>query len=69
MRYRIGQDPATAAYGSTPEWLWLTVGLSLLIGVILGWLAWRGRQRWLLIWSVGLVICSLAYGGYELFGR
>ncbi|MEO1574861.1 MAG: hypothetical protein AAFU65_07865, partial [Pseudomonadota bacterium] len=64
---RIGEDPTIAAYGSTPEWLWLTVGLSLLIGVVLGWLAWRGRQRWLLIWCVGLVICSLAYGGYELF--
>ncbi len=67
MRYRIGEDPSVGAYGSTPEWLWLTVILSLIIGVILGVLAWRGRQRWLLIWSVGLVICSLVYGGYEIF--
>ena len=66
MRYRIGDDPATAAYGSTPEWLWFTVILSLVIGVILTWLAWRGRQRWLLVWSVGLIVCSLIYGGYEL---
>ena len=42
MRYRIGEDPAVAAYGTTPDWLWL--------------------------WSVGLVISSLVYGGYELVG-
>jgi len=65
MRYRLGEDPSIAAYGSTPEWLWFTVVISLIIGVILSWLSWRGKQRWLLVWSVGLIISSLVYGGYE----
>lgn len=38
-----------------------TVTLGLLIGVVLAWLAWRGRVMWLKVWSVGLVAASLAY--------
>lgn len=66
MRYRLEDGAMVDAYGSTEIWLWLTVVLSLLIGVALGWLAWRGKQRWLLVWSVGLVLSSLIYAGYEV---
>ncbi|MFK7886297.1 MAG: hypothetical protein AB8G16_05470 [Gammaproteobacteria bacterium] len=65
MRYRLEDGKMVEAYGSTEPWLWFTVVLSLLIGVALSWLAWRGKQRWLLVWSVGLVLSSIVYGGYE----
>ena len=68
MRYRIGDDPTIAAYGSTPEWLGFTALLGLVIGVVLGYLAWRGRQRWLLVWSVGLVATSIAYATSQWWG-
>ena len=45
-----------------------TVGLALLIGVALVWLAWRGRVMWLKVWSVGLVGASLAYLVAAAFG-
>ena len=67
MRFRNGENPELASYGSTPEWLWLTVVLSLLIGIVLAWASWKGRQRWLLVWSLGLILSSLAYGGYEVW--
>lgn len=67
MRYRLKDGAMVEAYGSTEPWLWLTVALSLIIGGVLGWLAWRGKQRWLLIWSVGLVLSSVAYAGYDWF--
>jgi hypothetical protein len=38
-----------------------TVSLALVIGVILLWLAVRGRVMWLKVWSVGLVLASVAY--------
>jgi hypothetical protein len=38
-----------------------TVALALLIGVLLWWLARRGRVLWLQVWSIGLVVFSVAY--------
>ena len=56
-RYRIGEDPASAVgYGTSDEVITFTVVLSLAIGI--------GRQRWLAVWSAGLVIASLAYLGW-----
>lgn len=60
MRYRIGADPGSGAQ-ATDDMLLLTVIFSLIIGVVLIWLARRGRQMWLMVWSVGLVIASVAY--------
>jgi hypothetical protein len=45
-----------------------TVSLALVIGVILLWLAVRGRVMWLKVWSVGLVLASVAYLGAAAFG-
>ncbi len=39
-----------------------TVAASLLIGLLLAVLARYGRQLWLLTWSIGLILCSVAYG-------
>lgn len=60
MRYRIGADPGSGAQ-ATDDMLLLTMIFSLVIGVVLIWLARRGRQMWLMVWSVGLVIASIAY--------
>ena len=60
MRYRIGADPGSGAQ-ATDDMLLLTMIFSLVIGVVLIWLARRGRQMWLMVWSVGLVIASVAY--------
>jgi hypothetical protein len=38
-----------------------TVSLALLIGFLLFWLGRRGRVMWLTVWSVGLVVFSMAY--------
>ena len=38
-----------------------TVALALLIGIALWWLSRRGKVLWLQVWSIGLVIFSIAY--------
>jgi hypothetical protein len=38
-----------------------TVALALLIGIVLWWLSRKGRVLWLQVWSIGLVIFSIAY--------
>jgi hypothetical protein len=60
MRYRIGDDP-TSATTATDDMILFTVAIGLVVGIILVWLARHGRQMWLLVWSVGLVLASIAY--------
>jgi len=60
MRYRVGADPASGAQ-ATDDMLLFTMVISLIIGVVLMWLARHGRQMWLMAWSVGLVLASVAY--------
>jgi len=45
-----------------------TVTLALVIGVLLFWLARRGKVLWLSVWSAGLVIFSFAYLVAAMFG-
>lgn len=60
MRYRIGEDPATASgYAGTESVLIFTLFLSIIIGVILLWMGLRGRQLWLWTWSAGLIVISI----------
>ena len=60
MRYRIGDDP-TSGTTVTDDMLLLTVVIGLVVGIVLIWLARFGRQMWLMAWSVGLVLSSIAY--------
>ncbi len=46
---------------ASDEMLWYTIWLALAIGVVLSALSWKGRQWWLLTWSLGLIICSVLY--------
>ena len=61
MRYRIGESPELAAYGSTGDFVLFTVVLCLFIGAALVWIGWRGRQWWLVIWNAGLIVASVAW--------
>jgi hypothetical protein len=38
-----------------------TVALALIIGIALWWLGRNGRVLWLQVWSIGLVVFSIAY--------
>ncbi len=38
-----------------------TVALALVIGIALWWLARYGKVMWLQVWSIGLVVFSIAY--------
>ena len=60
MRYRIGAEPGSGAQ-ATDDMMLLTLGISVVVGIVLMWLARRGRQMWLMAWSVGLVVASIAY--------
>ena len=64
MRYRIGDDPSSGA-AATDDMLMLTVVVSIVIGLVLMWLARQGKQMWLMVWSVGLVFSSVAYIAWE----
>ncbi len=63
MRYRIGDDPSIGA-AATDDVLLLTVVISIVVGIVLIWLARLGKQMWLMVWSVGLVLSSIAYLGW-----
>lgn len=60
MRYRIGDDPSSGA-AATDDVLLLTVVISIIVGIVLIWLARLGKQMWLMVWSVGLVLSSIVY--------
>jgi len=61
MRYRIGESPELPGYGSSGDFITFTVALCVVIGVVLVWLGWRGRQWWLVSWNAGLVVASFAW--------
>ena len=63
MRYRIGDDPSVGA-PATDDVLLLTVVISIVVGIVLIWLARLGKQMWLMVWSIGLVLSSIVYLGW-----
>jgi len=46
-----------------------TVALALFIGMALWWLGRSGRVLWLQVWSMGLVVFSIAYLGAAALGH
>lgn len=71
MRYRSDEgipDPDFPYSEGMHSMLTLSMGLSILIGVVLLYLGVRGRIMWLSWWSGGLIICALAYLVGELVG-
>ena len=61
MRYRIEPSTGLPYTETSPQLLAFTVGIALLIGVILFFVGRLGKQMWLVVWSIGLVLCSVAY--------
>ena len=67
MRYEAGETVAVEQMTLYSEsdglhfMLNFTVALALLIGIALWWLSRRGRVLWLQVWSIGLVVFSIAY--------
>lgn len=63
---RVDHLPRTV--DASDDMLILTIILSVMIGILLTILAWYGRQRWLMFWSVGLILASVAYAVSFSFG-
>lgn len=65
MRYEETTGlPYTETY---PGLLAYTVFLALLIGIVLFIIGRLGQQMWLKVWSVGLVLSSIAYLLWHFF--
>ncbi len=60
-------DSMPHAIHSQDNALVVTILISLLISVVLGYAAYRGKQSWLLIWSIGLFIASIVFAAVFLF--
>jgi hypothetical protein len=66
MRIPDNIPPEMLVENTNNDMLLFTAILSFLIGIFLTWLGRHGKQLWLFVWSIGLVICSVLLGGYML---
>ena len=62
MRYRENIPPEKLASHASDDMLLFTAVLATLIGIGLIWLGKKGKQTWLIAWSIGLIICSVGMG-------
>ena len=62
MRYSENIPPEQLTVNASDDMLLFTAALSILIGIILTYLGHKGRQLWMVSWSVGLIICSILMG-------
>jgi hypothetical protein len=62
MRYPDQIPPEQLASHASDDMLLFTALLSIIIGSILVWLGRRGKQLWMVVWSIGLIICSVLMG-------
>jgi hypothetical protein len=70
MRYREGEleDPDNPYPQSTMAMMEAAYWMSIPIGLILLWLAIKGRVMWLKVWSVGLMSLGIGILVYQYFG-
>jgi hypothetical protein len=47
---------------SSDNMLLFTAVLAVFIGIILFLLGRHGKQLWMMVWSIGLIICSVSMG-------
>ncbi|MCW8964593.1 MAG: hypothetical protein OQL16_12415 [Gammaproteobacteria bacterium] len=66
MRYPENIPPDQLARHASDDMLLFTALLAVLIGFILIWLGRKGKQTWMVAWSIGLIICSVGMGGWLL---
>ncbi|GAA6137980.1 hypothetical protein NBRC116583_17270 [Arenicella sp. 4NH20-0111] len=63
MRYREGEIPKEQlAVHASDDMLILTAVLGVLIGIVLFILGRMGKQMWMWVWGIGLIICSVYLG-------
>ena len=74
MRYREGEIPKEQlAVHASDDMLLLTSVMGALIGLALTILGRKGKQMWMWVWGIGLILCSIYLGiaiGFDikLFG-
>ena len=72
MRYESDDSVLTQPVYAQTEGLHFmlnfTVTLALVIGGVLLWLGVKGRVLWLEVWSLGLILASVAYLGAAVLG-
>ncbi len=61
MRYGVEETTGLPYTQTSPGLLAFTVGIALLVGILLLALGKFGKQMWLIVWSVGLIFCSVIY--------
>ena len=66
MRYREDGTTEQLARHASDDMLLFTAALSVAIGFILIWLGRKGKQQWLVVWSIGLILCSISMAVYLL---
>lgn len=62
MRYSEDIPPEKLTINASNDMMLFTAALSILIGLILVYLGHKGRQLWMVTWSIGLIICSILLG-------
>lgn len=62
MRYSENIPAEQLAVNASDNMLLFTAALSILIGIILTYLGHKGKQLWMVTWSIGLIICSILMG-------
>ncbi len=62
MRYPENIPAEQLTVHASDNMLLFTAMLSILIGGILIYLGHKGRQLWIVTWSIGLIICSILMG-------
>jgi len=62
MRYSENIPAEQLTVNASDNMLLFTAALSILIGIILTYLGHKGRQLWMVTWSIGLIICSILMG-------
>lgn len=49
-------------YHANDNMLLFTAVLGIIIGIIITSLGKKGKQLWMFVWGIGLIICSIAMG-------
>jgi hypothetical protein len=62
MRYRVGQEiPDSIEPHIGDASMAFTSVLGLMIGIVLTYLARKGKIMWLTVWGAGLIVVSVVY--------
>lgn len=60
--------PEMLSKNASNDMLLFTAFLSVIIGAILIYLGVKGKQLWMIVWSIGLIFMSFFMAGSILFG-